>query len=228
MSNHVKDVASRLDLSVLGAATQKAGVDEVIAVALATGCATVCVNPCYVKYVADKLPKGYTKTCSVIGYPFGQSCPETKLTEARQAVADGAEELDMVANVGFFKDKRDDQVGAEIAGIVNIAAGRVVKVIIESCCLDENELIRMSELVIASGAQYVKTSSGFNLKGGTLAEIKLIHQHIQGRGQAKISGLGPDLTFAQAVEFIKAGAARIGTRLACPMMDTIRQEMGVA
>lgn len=228
MTEDVKNVAGKLDLSVLGAATQKAGVDEVIAVASATGCATVCVNPCYVKYVAENLAKGYTKTCCVIGYPFGQQCTATKLAEARQAVADGADELDMVANVGFFKDGRDEDVGAEIAGMVEIAAGRVVKVIIESCCLDEDELIRMSKLVIASEAQYVKTSSGFNSAGGTLDEIKLIHKTIGTTGEVKISGLGGNLTFDLALEYINAGATRIGTRLACPMMDTIRQEMTTA
>ena len=227
MRKEIKEIASMLDLSVLGAATQQADVDETIRVASATGCATACVNPCYVNYVAGKLPKGPTRTCSVVGYPFGQPCTATKLAEARRAVEDGAQELDMVANVGFFKDGRDEEVAAEIAGVVEIAAGRVVKVITESCCLDQDQLIRISQLIVASGAQFVKTSSGFNLKGGTLEEVRLMHKSVAGRGKVKISGLGAGLTFEQAIEFVEAGATRIGTRLACPMMDTIRKEMGV-
>ena len=223
----IKDVARKLDLSILGAATQKADVDEIIRVGSAAGCATVCVNPCYVSYVARNLPKGLTKTCSVIGYPFGQHSTATKMAEARQAVEDGAEELDMVANIGFFKDGRDSEVGDEIARIVEIAAGRVVKVIIESCCLDEGQLVRIGQLVASSGAQFVKTSSGFNIKGGTLEEVRLLHKSLQGRAKVKISGLGGGLTFEQVLEFIEAGASRIGTRLVCPMMATIRKEMGI-
>ncbi len=115
--SEIKDVARKLDLSILGAATQTADVDEIIRVGSAAGCATVCVNPCYVSYVAHNLPRGLTKTCSVIGYPFGQHSTAAKMAEARQAVEDGAEELDMVANIGFFKDGRDSEVGDEIARI---------------------------------------------------------------------------------------------------------------
>lgn len=227
IDSKVKEIASKLDLSILGAATQKAGVDEIIRVGSAIGSATVCVNPCYVSYVVHKLPKGFTKTCSVVGYPFGQHSTTAKLTEARQAVEDGAEELDMVANVGFFKDGRDNEVGDEIARVVEIAAGRVVKVIIESCCLEKYELIRIGQLVASSGAQFVKTSSGFNVAGGTLEDVRLLHKNVLAPTEVKISGLGGGLTFEQALEFIEVGASRIGTRLACPMIDTIRKEMGI-
>ena len=227
IDSKVKNVASKLDLSILGAATQKAGVDEIIRIASAVGSATVCVNPCYISYVSRNLPKGFTKTCSVIGYPFGQHSTAAKVAEARQAVEDGAEELDMVANVGFFKDGRDSEVGNEIAQIIKIADGLVVKVIIESCCLEKKELIRIGQLVASSGAQFVKTSSGFNTAGGTLEEVRLLHETVPAPTQVKISGLGGGLTFEQAIEFIDAGASRIGTRLACPMMDTIRKEMRI-
>lgn len=227
LTSRAKNVASMVDLSILGAATQKASVDEIVRIGSATGCATVCVNPCYVAYVAAKLAKGRTKLCSVVGYPFGQHSTATKIVEARQAVQDGAEELDMVANVGFFKDGGDAEVGAEIAGIVKAADGRVVKVIIESCCLERDELVRMGELVVSCGAQFVKTSSGFGTAGGTLEEVQLLHESLLDRAKVKISSLGGGLTFEQAVEFIEAGASRIGTRLACPMMDTIRKAMEV-
>ena len=227
INSKVKDVASKLDLSILGAATQKAGVDEIVRIGSAIGAATVCVNPCYVSYVSGNLPKGFTKTCSVIGYPFGQHSTTAKVAEARKAVEDGAEELDMVANVGFFKDGSDNEVADEIARIVEIAKGRVVKVIIESCCLEKDELIRIGRLVASSGAQFVKTSSGFNTAGGTLDEIRLLAGSVPAPTQVKISGLGGGLTFEQALEFIDAGASRIGTRLACPMMDTIRKQLNI-
>jgi deoxyribose-phosphate aldolase len=223
----IKKVASLCDVSVLGAASQRAQVDEIIRIASAAGCATVCVNPCYVSHVARNLPKGITKTCSVIGYPFGQHSSQVKIEEARHAVGDGADELDMVMNVGFLKDGRETEVTVEIAGVVKVADGRIVKVIIESCCLNENELIRSARIISDAGAHYVKTSSGFNLKGGTLEEVRLLKKHVHGHTGVKISGLGANLTFAQAVEFYDAGVTRIGTRLACPMMDTIRKELAI-
>jgi len=227
INSKINDVACKLDLSILGAASQKAGVDEIIRVGSAAGCKTVCVNPCYVSYVAGKLPNGFTKTCSVVGYPFGQHPTAVKLAEARQAVKDGAVELDMVANVGFFKDGRDSEVADEIAQIVEIADGRVVKVIIESCCLEEDELVRIGQLIASSGASFVKTSSGFNTAGGTLEEVRLLRKTVAAPTEIKISGLGAGLTFEQALQFIEAGATRIGTRLACPMMETIRKEMRI-
>jgi deoxyribose-phosphate aldolase len=225
--NIVQKIASLCDVSVLGAASQREQVDEIIRIASAAGCATVCVNPCYVSHVARNLPKGKTKTCSVIGYPFGQHCSATKIEEARRAIEDGADELDMVMNVGFLKDRRDVEVAEEIASIVKVADGRIVKVIIESCCLNEEELIRIAKIISDAGAQYVKTSSGFNLKGGTLEEVRLLKNHVHGHTGVKISGLGANLTFEEAVEFYDAGATRVGTRLACPMMDTIRKELSI-
>lgn len=223
----VKIIASFCDVSVLGAASQRGQVDEIIRIASRAGCATVCVNPCYVSHVARNLPRGITKTCSVIGYPFGQHCSQTKIDEACRAVEDGADELDMVINVGFLKDGRDTEVADEIASIVKVADRRIVKVIIESCCLNENELVRIAKIISDAGAHYVKTSSGFNLKGGTLEEVRLLKKHVHGHTGVKISGLGANLTFEQAVEFYEAGATRIGTRLACPMMDVIRKELAI-
>jgi deoxyribose-phosphate aldolase len=223
----IKRVASTLDLSVLGAGVQKSQIDEILRVAVATGCATIAINPCYVKYAAGKMPNGYTRLCSVVGFPFGQNSTAAKIADARQAVDDGAQELDMVANVGFFKDGRDAEVRDEIERVVKIAAGRTVKVIIESCHLDKDELARISDLVATAGANFVKTSSGFNTAGGTLEEVRIMLKAVRGRCGVKISGLGGGLTFEQAVQFLDAGATRIGTRLGCPMMDTIRKAMGV-
>ena len=133
----------------------------------------------------------------------------------------------MVMNVGFLKDQRDAEVAEEIASIVKVAGGRIVKVIIESCCLNEDELIRIAKIISDAGAHYVKTSSGFNLKGGTLEEVRLLKKHVHGHTGVKISGLGACLTFEEAVDFHNVGAVRIGTRLACPMMDTIRKELNI-
>lgn len=219
----VKKIASIIDVAALGAATQKKDVEEMVRVASAIGFASTCVNPCYVKYVSAIIPKGYTKNGAVIGYPFGQQTKETKINEARQALEDGAEELDMVTNVGCFKDGRDSYIADEISSIVEAAGGKIVKVIIESCCLDQGELVRMAKLVETAGAHYIKTSSGFNVKGGTIEECKLLHDTVGGKIGVKISGLGADFTFDQAVEFVNVGVTRIGARLNCPLVDTIRK-----
>lgn len=169
----------------------------------------VCVNPCYVKYAKALLKGSGVKVCAVVGFPLGANSPKTKLVEASTAVSDGADELDIVWNIGFFKSGDYDFVENELKTIVSYTQGVIHKIIVETAYLTGEEKKKAVEIVINSGAEYIKTSTGFAPKGADIEDIK-IWKKIAG-DRIKIKAAGGIRDYQTAVEMIKAGADRIGT-----------------
>jgi deoxyribose-phosphate aldolase len=176
--------------------------------AIAYGTASVCIPPCYVKS-AKEYVKGRMPICTVIGFPNGNHTTAAKVFETRDAVANGADEIDMVINIGMLKAKEYDYVLQEIREIQAACQGRVLKVIIETCLLTEEEKIKMCEIVTESGADYIKTSTGFSTAGATFEDIALFAEHV-GEG-VKIKAAGGISSFADAEKFVSIGADRLGT-----------------
>lgn len=176
--------------------------------AMKYGTASVCIPPCYVKqakeYMRDRM-----KVCTVIGFPNGNHTTATKVFETEDAVANGADEIDMVINVGMLKAGNDAYVLDEIKAIKRACKGRLLKVIIETCLLTEEEKIRMCEIVTESGAEYIKTSTGFSTAGATFEDIALFAKHIG--PDVKMKAAGGISSLEDAEKFIELGAGRLGT-----------------
>ncbi len=172
------------------------------------GCASVCVNPAYVPLVAKLLKNTGVKVCTVIGFPLGMNASEVKAFEAAYAEKQGAEELDMVINVGMLKAGNYDYVQKDIEAVVKASNGKLVKVIIETCLLTDEEKVKACELAKAAGADYVKTSTGFSTGGATVSDIALMRKTVGADMGVKASGGIRDYATAKAM--IDAGASRIG------------------
>ncbi len=170
--------------------------------------ASVCIPPCYVKQAAEYL-KGEVAVCTVIGFPNGNMTTESKVFETRNAIENGADEIDMVINVGMLKAGDTDYVLSEIRKIKEACGSRILKVIIETCLLTEEEKVTMCELVTKSGADYIKTSTGFSTAGATFEDIKLFAAHV-GEG-VKIKAAGGITSLEDAEKFLELGASRLGT-----------------
>ncbi|MDY3767385.1 MAG: deoxyribose-phosphate aldolase [Lachnospiraceae bacterium] len=170
--------------------------------------ASVCIPPCFVKrakeYVADKLP-----ICTVIGFPNGYMTTKAKVAETEDAVENGADEIDMVINVGMVKEGQYGEVLEEIKKIREACAGKLLKVIIETCLLTEEEKIRMCEVVTESGADYIKTSTGFSTGGATFEDVALLRKYVG--ENVKVKAAGGISSLEDAETFLKLGAERLGT-----------------
>lgn len=172
------------------------------------GFASICVNTCFVPLVAKELKGSGVKTCCVVGFPLGAMSTSAKAFEAKQAVADGAEEVDMVINIGAMKDARFDFVKQDIEAVVEASKPAIVKVIIETCLLTDEEKVKACELSVEAGAAFVKTSTGFSTGGATVADVKLMKETVGDR--AKVKASGGIRTPEDAKALIEAGADRIG------------------
>ncbi|MBE6618806.1 MAG: deoxyribose-phosphate aldolase [Ruminococcaceae bacterium] len=170
--------------------------------------ASVCIPASYVKaakeYVGDKL-----KICTVIGFPNGYSTTATKIFEAKDAVSNGADEIDTVINIGHLKDKKYDEILYELKALKEACGEKILKVIIETCLLTDEEKIKMCEIVTASGADYIKTSTGFSTAGATREDVALFAKHV-GKG-VLIKAAGGISSLEDAEDFINLGASRLGT-----------------
>lgn len=204
----IKDILSRVDHTLL---SQTATWQEIMAICddgMKYQTASVCIPASYVKmakeYVGDKLA-----ICTVIGFPNGYSTTETKVFETADAVNNGADEIDMVINIGMLKDKRYDDILSEIKAVKQACNGKLLKVIIETCLLTDEEKIRMCEIVSDSGADYIKTSTGFSTAGATFEDIKLFAEHV--KPHVKIKAAGGISSIKDAEDFISFGASRLGT-----------------
>lgn len=180
--------------------------------------ASVCIPPSYVKQASEYL-KGKLPVCTVIGFPNGYMTTEGKEWETKDALANGALEIDMVVNLGWIKDGRYDLVEEEIRRLKEICGEKVLKVIIETCLLTEEEKIRMCHVVTKAGADYIKTSTGFSKGGATFEDIKLFSEHI-GPG-VKMKAAGGISSLEDAEKFLVLGADRLGTSR---IIKLIRQE----
>lgn len=171
-------------------------------------CASVCIPASFVKrakeYVGEKL-----QICTVIGFPNGYSTTAVKVYETADAIKNGADEIDMVINIGDLKDKRYDVILDEINAIKAACQGKILKVIIETCLLSDEEKIKMCEIVSASDADYIKTSTGFSTAGATKADVELFAKHVT--GGTKIKAAGGIASLQDAEDFINLGADRLGT-----------------
>lgn len=170
--------------------------------------ASACIPPCFVKRAKDYV-KNALKICTVIGFPNGYNTTEVKVFETRQAIMDGADEIDMVINIGALKEQNYEYVLNEIKEIKAACNGKLLKVIIETCLLTDEEKIKMCEIVTQAGADYIKTSTGFSAAGATFDDVKLFSEHIG--ADVKIKAAGGISSLEDAETFIRLGASRLGT-----------------
>lgn len=203
-----EDILKFVDHTLLGQAATWEEIRGILDDAMKYETASACIPASYVKqaaeYVDGKLP-----ICTVIGFPNGYSTTAVKVCEAKDAIANGAEEIDMVINIGHLKDKRYQEIEEEIRRIHEACDGKILKVIIETCLLTEEEKIKMCEIVTSAGAEFIKTSTGFSTAGATLADVELMRKHV-GK-EVKVKAAGGISSFDDAGEFVKAGAVRLGT-----------------
>ncbi|MDN5386721.1 deoxyribose-phosphate aldolase [Bacillus sp. LB7] len=204
-----KQMARMIDHTLLKPDAVKSEIEALCKEAREYGFASVCVNPCWVKLCAELLKDSEVKVCTVIGFPLGAASPETKAFETRQAIADGAGEVDMVINIGALKDRDTGTVEHDIRAVTDAAAGKaLVKVIIETSLLTDEEKRLACELAVKAGADFVKTSTGFSGGGATVQDIKLMRENVGPDIGVKASGGVRDKEIALAM--IEAGATRIG------------------
>ena len=171
-------------------------------------CASVCIPASYVRRAAEHVGNAL-KICTVIGFPNGYSTTAVKVFETEDAIRNGADEIDMVINIGWVKDRRWEDLLTEIKAVKASCQGRILKVIVEACLLTEEEKIKMCEIVTASGAEYIKTSTGFSTGGATREDVALFARHI-GSG-VKIKAAGGISTLQDVEDFLALGADRLGT-----------------
>lgn len=204
----VKNILAHCDHTLLKQESTWARIKEVCDDGLKYGCASVCIPASFVKQAADYVGNEL-KICTVIGFPNGYSTTAVKVFETEDAIRNGADEIDMVINIGWVKDQRWDEVLAEIKAIKASCQGRILKVIVETCLLTEAEKIKLCELVTESGADYIKTSTGFSTGGATREDVALFKAHI-GPG-VKIKAAGGISSLQDAEDFMALGADRLGT-----------------
>ena len=205
---NIQEILSKVDHTLL---SQTATWDEIKAICddgIKYQTASVCIPSAYVKQAAEYV-KGQVPICTVIGFPNGYVPTAIKCEEARLAISDGADEIDMVIWVGALKDKQYDAILEEIKAIKKVCGDKILKVIIETCLLTEEEKNKMCEIVMASGADFIKTSTGFSTAGATPDDIRIFAKHISAPVQIKAAG--GIKSIADAEEFLALGAHRLGT-----------------
>ena len=205
---NIEDILKHVDHTLL---TQAATWDEIKQIcddAIKYKTASVCIPPSYVKqakeYVGDRMA-----VCTVIGFPNGYMTTAVKEFETKDAIINGADEIDMVINIGWLKDRRLELIEDEIRTLKRACGSKILKVIIETCLLTDEEKIIMCELVTKAGADYIKTSTGFSTAGATFGDVKLFSEHV-GEG-VRIKAAGGIASLDDAVKFLELGADRLGT-----------------
>jgi len=203
-----KEILKKVDHTLLAQTATWEEIRNILDEGMRYGTASACIPAFYVKQAADYV-QGKLPICTVIGFPNGYSTTAVKVFETKDAVANGAAEIDMVINIGLVKDGLYDQVEEEIRSVHEACGGKLLKVIIETCLLTEEEKIRMCETVTKAGAEYIKTSTGFSTAGATFADVALMKDHVG--ADVKIKAAGGIASFDDAEEFIRIGADRLGT-----------------
>lgn len=205
-----------IDNTVLKADTPLETVKRICDEAMEYGFASVCINPCHVAYCADYLKDSDVNVCTVIGFPLGANTSAVKAFETKDAIANGADEIDMVMNIGALKDKNYDLVRDDVKAVVEAANGTLVKVILETCLLTEDEIKKACELCVEAKADYVKTSTGFSTRGATIEDVRIMKEAVHGK--AKVKAAGGVRTPEDMVKIVAAGADRIGTSAGCSLV----------
>ena len=204
----LKEILCRVDHTLLAQSATWSEIKTICDDGVKYGCASVCIPASYVKQAADYV-QGKIAVCTVIGFPNGYDTTASKCFEAADAVKNGAAEVDMVINVGWVKDSRYDDVLEEIKAVKGHCGGKLLKVIIETCMLTEEEKIEMCRVVSESGADYIKTSTGFGGGGATREDVALFKAHVAPHVKIKAAGGIADLKDAE--DFVNLGADRLGT-----------------
>ena len=204
----LKNILSKCDHTLLAQGATFEDIKAICDDGIRFGTASVCIPPALVReakeYVGDKLA-----ICTVIGFPNGYSTTAVKVFECKDALANGADEIDTVINIGHLKDKKYDEILGELKALKEACEDKILKVIIETCLLTDEEKIKMCELVTKSGADYIKTSTGFSTAGATREDVKLFAEHV-GEG-VLIKAAGGISSLDDAEDFVKLGASRLGT-----------------
>ncbi len=203
------EILTHIDHTLLAQTATFDQIKQLCDEAVKYNCASVCIPPCYVKDAADYL-NGRIAVCTVIGFPNGYSVAEIKAAEAAQAVADGADEIDMVINIAFLKDGRTELVQREIEMVRAACKGKILKVIVETCFLTAQEKIMMCEMVAAAGAEFIKTSTGFGTGNATFEDVELFSRCLDAH-LVRIKASGGIKTFEDAEKFLALGADRLGS-----------------
>ena len=204
----LKETLKACDHTLLTQTATWAEIRQVCDDGIRYGCASVCIPASYVRQAAE-YAAGRIPVCTVIGFPNGYDTTAAKCFMAEDAVKNGAGEIDMVINLGWVKDRKWDEVLAEIQAVKAACGGKLLKVIVECCFLTEEEKIRMCGIVTASGADYIKTSTGFGTGGATREDVALFAKHVG--PQVKIKAAGGIATLQDAEDFLRLGASRLGT-----------------
>ena len=204
----IREILSKCDHTLLDRCARWEDIKTILDDGIKYGTASACIPACYVKeakeYVGDKLA-----ICTVIGFPNGYSTEGAKVYEAREAIANGADEIDTVINTCHLRDKKYDLILSELTALREACGNKILKVIIETCLLTDEEKVKMCEIVTASGADYIKTSTGFSTAGATFADVELFARHIG--ENVKIKAAGGISSIADAEKFVELGASRLGT-----------------
>ncbi len=210
-----KEILAHVDHTLLKPEATWPQVKALCDEAVEFGTASVCINTCYVKQAADYLA-GRVKVCCVVGFPLGATDTASKAFEARTAIANGADEVDMVINIGRLKNGEYDAVREDIRAVKQAVGDKVLKVIIETCLLTDEEKRRMCDIVCEAGADYIKTSTGFSTGGATFDDVALMVEGAAGR--CKVMAAGGISTVADMEKFLALGADRLGTSRAVKLL----------
>ena len=204
----VKEILAHCDHTLLKQESTWAQIKEVCDDGLKFGCASVCIPASYVKQANDYVGNDL-KICTVIGFPNGYSTTEVKVFETEDAIRNGADEIDMVINIGWAKDGRWDDLLEEIKSVKASCQGRILKVIVEACLLTQEEKVKLCQIVTPSGAEYIKTSPGFSTDGATREDVALFKANVG--PDVKVKAAGGIRTLQDAEDFLNLGADRLGT-----------------
>ncbi|HEL1994063.1 TPA: deoxyribose-phosphate aldolase [Streptococcus suis] len=206
-----------IDHTILKPETTQEQVEKILAEAKEYDFASVCVNPTWVALAAESLKDSDVKVCTVIGFPLGANTPAVKSFETKDAISNGADEIDMVINIGALKTGNYDLVLEDIKAVVAASGDKLVKVIIEACLLTDDEKVKACQLSQEAGADYVKTSTGFSTGGATVADVALMRKTVGPDMGVKASGGAR--SYEDAIAFIEAGASRIGASSGVAIMN---------
>ena len=218
----IEEIMSKVDHTLLLQTATEAQIKQICDEAVKYNTASVCIPPCYVK-IAKEYLGGKISVCTVIGFPNGYNSTAVKCAETIQALNDGADEIDMVVNITDIKNERFDLIGDEIRQIKDICKDKILKVIIETCLLSNEEKIRMCSVVTESGADYIKTSTGFSTAGATFDDIELFARYVG--ENVKIKAAGGIKSFEDAERFIELGASRLGTSRLVAILNNQNSEV---
>lgn len=206
-----------IDHTILKPEAQKADIERICKEAVEHDFASVMVNPCWIPFVKEQIKGSDVLAACVVGFPLGANSTAVKVFEVKDAIANGADEVDMVINIGQLKDGNDEYVTDEIRQLKAAAGSKTLKVIIETCLLTDDEKIRACKDVVAAGADFVKTSTGFSTGGATVSDVKLMKEAMKG-SSVKVKASGGVRSPEDFKAMIEAGAERIGTSSGCKLV----------